>query len=110
MKKKFDDGLLNGASRLRVEWLELALDDLDSAAEYIAIENPQAAERIAERIWQSGESLSDHPEIGRKGRIEGSREWVISHTPYLIAYRVRNNQIEIMRILHGRQSWPDVFT
>ena len=107
MRKKFGDGLPNGAWVLKVKWLELALDDLNAAVDYIAQENPQAATRIAQRIWELGELLGDNPNIGRPGRLKHSREWVVSHTPYVLAYRVKQNQIEIMRVLHGRQSWPE---
>jgi addiction module RelE/StbE family toxin len=90
--------------------LELALDDLDAAVEYIARENPQAAQRVAQRFWQSGQSLGDNPKIGRLGRIENTREWVVNKTSHILAYRIRNNQIEIMRVLHERRSWPDTLT
>ncbi|MCZ6803309.1 MAG: type II toxin-antitoxin system RelE/ParE family toxin [Proteobacteria bacterium] len=87
--------------------MELALDDMDATIDYIARENPQAAERVAKQIWTSGESIGDNPRIGRPGRLPDSREWVVSHTPYVLAYRIKSNQIEIMRVLHGRQSWPE---
>ncbi len=95
---------------MRVKWLELALDDLDAVIEYIAKENTLAAQQLAERIYKSGLSLGDNPEMGRPGRIQNSREWVVTNTSYLLAYRIRDKQVEIMRVLHGRQSWPTAFT
>lgn len=95
---------------LRVKWLKLALDDLDAIAGYIARENPEAAQRVAQRIWQAGEALPDNPKIGRRGRIPQTREWVVGYTSYLLAYRINPPQIEILRVLHGRQSWPETLT
>ena len=92
---------------MKVKWLELALDDLDSAIGYIKIEDPEAAQRVAQLIWHAGDLLKDNPKIGRIGRIKNSREWVVNQTSYIIAYRIKNNMIEILRIIHGRQSWPD---
>ena len=91
---------------MKVKWLELALDDLDSAIEYIETENPPAALRVAERIWQASKLLSANPEMGRIGRIGDTREWVVNKAPYIIAYRVKNNSLEIMRVIHAKQSWP----
>jgi toxin ParE1/3/4 len=45
--------------------------------------------------------------MGRKGRIEGTRELVISRTPYIAAYRIVDENIRILRILHGAQQWPE---
>ena len=47
--------------------------------------------------------------MGRHGRIEGTRELVIPGLPYIIPYRVKNNVIEILRVLHAARKWPDGF-
>jgi addiction module RelE/StbE family toxin len=47
------------------------------------------------------------PEMGRPGRIEGTRELVISRTPYIAAYRIAGDTVRILRVLHGAQQWPD---
>ena len=44
---------------------------------------------------------------GRPGRIEETRESVINRTPYILAYRIHDKAIIILRILHGAQLWPD---
>ena len=53
------------------------------------------------------ESLARHPEMGRKGRVSGTRELVVA--PYVVAYRVRRTTIEIVAIIHGARRWPDSF-
>lgn len=58
--------------------------------------------RIVERV--SG--LAFYPLIGRPGRVEGTRELVISDTPYIAIYRVKD-RVEVLRIRHGAQRWPD---
>ena len=90
---------------MKVEWTHPALADLIEAQSYIAQENPIAAEKVAQRILEANEQLSDNPEIGRPGHVEGTREWVISQTPYLVVYRIRNDQVEILRVWHARQNW-----
>jgi toxin ParE1/3/4 len=46
--------------------------------------------------------------MGRSGRVEGTRELVISRTRYLVVYRFEEttDQILIVRLLHGAQRWP----
>lgn len=88
--------------------MEIALDDLDSTISYIAKEDLHAAQGVAQRIWRSAQSLVDNPKIGRVGRVSGVREKVVTELPYLLIYRIKNNDIEIIRLLHDRQSWLDL--
>jgi hypothetical protein len=53
--------------------------------------------------------LPDNPEIGRNGRVAGTRELVIPKTPFLVPYRVNGQSLEILRIYHAAQRWPEVF-
>jgi toxin ParE1/3/4 len=39
--------------------------------------------------------------------VPDTRELVIARTPFVVAYRLRNETIEILRVLHGAQRWPD---
>jgi len=94
---------------LPVRWLTLALDDLDHIVEFVARDKPSAAKRIAEALWKAGQRLVEHPAMGRPGRVTGTREWVIPGTPYIMAYRVRDDVIEILRVLHSAMDWPSEF-
>jgi toxin ParE1/3/4 len=50
--------------------------------------------------------LRQHPKLGRPGRVKGTRELVISGTPFIAVYRLKGTQrIEIIRLLHGLQQW-----
>jgi plasmid stabilization system protein ParE len=49
------------------------------------------------------------PEIGPPGRVAGTRELVVSRTPYISAYQVADGEIVILDVLHGAQKWPGVF-
>jgi toxin ParE1/3/4 len=46
------------------------------------------------------------PRRGRPGKKEGTRELVLTSLPYLVAYRIRGEVIEFLRILHGAQKLP----
>ena len=62
-----------------------------------------------ERILAATVRLAQFPESGRPGRRAETRELVVSQTPYLVPYRVRGELVEVLRVLHGRQRWPDAF-
>jgi toxin ParE1/3/4 len=86
---------------VKIRWLEDSIKDLIALRQYIAQENPTAARRVAKRIMQSVNLLLDQPGIGKAGRVPNSRELVVPGTPFLVPYRIKNNTIEILRVLHS---------
>ena len=94
---------------MRIKWLDLAVDDLDDIAVYISQDNPEAARRIVRRLWTAVKSLARQPKMGRPGRVYGTRELVVSDTPFLVPYRVVGSEIQILRVLHGARDWPKSF-
>jgi len=95
---------------MHILWSPEALEDLSSLREYIAQDDPVAARRIALRIIRAVEELlRANPELGRSGRVSGTRELVVGKTPYIVPYRVRDNSLQILRVYHSSQSWPDKF-
>jgi len=90
----------------RLEWAAPALDDLQAAGEYIAQDNPTAARRMASRVIEAVELLQDQPNLGRPGRLADTKELVVSGTPFVVVYRVRKGDVQIIRLLHHSLSWP----
>jgi toxin ParE1/3/4 len=91
---------------VNVEWLDRAEADLTGLLLYIARANPRAAYAMHDRITARVEQLRTHPRIGRPGRVAGTRELVVTGTPYIVAYRVRPPAVFILRVLHGARRWP----
>lgn len=89
-----------------VQWLDEASDKRYDQLDYIAQENPIAAIRLDEEIEVQTEALAQNPEIGRVGRVDGTRELVIARTPFLAVYRILSGRIEITNLLHQSQQWP----
>jgi toxin ParE1/3/4 len=92
---------------VRVRWLDQAVQDLKTVRAYIARDNPSAAADVAQRIRDAVKILSDYPAAGRAGRVPNTRELVVTGTPYILPYRVRSESVEILRVLHGAQQWPE---
>jgi addiction module RelE/StbE family toxin len=92
---------------VKLRWTRLAIADLDCAHAYVDADNPTAANHLIDRIERTVKILRQHPAAGRSGRIEGTRELVVTGTPFVIPYRVRGNTVEILAVIHGARKWPD---
>jgi toxin ParE1/3/4 len=90
-----------------LEWSVFAMADREEIFDYIETESPRAAVAIDERIGAQCKTLLQFPLSGRPGRVAGTRELVIGQTPFVVAYRVTDGAIRILRVLHGAQAWPD---
>jgi len=94
---------------VRIRWLRTALKNLADEAEYIGLDSPAAAASVVSAIAEAVDSLAKYPAIGRPGRVAGTRELVVSGTPYIVPYRVRAGSVEILRIFHAARKWPESF-
>jgi toxin ParE1/3/4 len=93
-----------------IEWTEQATRQLDQAHDYVALSNSEeVADRITMRIVSSVQRLDTFPMSGRSGRVPGTRELVISNTPFIAAYAIDHARIVILALYHGAQRWPEVF-
>jgi len=90
-------------------WSTPATQQLAAAHEYIAAEDEAAASRITNHIWDSVDVLARHPFAGRAGRVAGTRELVISGTPFIVAYRIEKKEVRVLAVLHAAREWPEEF-
>ena len=91
---------------MRLEWTRPALSDFADSQEYLNEESSQLAELVAGRVLSAAHQLKDHPRMGRPGH-NGSREWVVKRTPYILVYQVNGDLIEILRMWHDKQDWRE---
>jgi toxin ParE1/3/4 len=89
----------------RVVWLRRANRNLDAILGYIAQDNPVAAKQLVSAIREQVDLLASHPNLGRAGRVIGTRELVV-HKNYLLCYRVREDRVEILCVQHAKRRWP----
>ena len=93
-----------------IVWTEQAARQLVQAEDYIALSNSEeVAERITTHIVSSIQHLLRFPMSGRTGRVAGTRELVVSNTPFVVAYAIDQERIVVLTIYHGAQKWPEVF-
>lgn len=91
---------------MKLIWAKRALAEIDAIFAYVAADSPPAAERLALLIETKAQVLIDQPNMGRPGRVDGTREFVVTGTPYILPYRVRDGRVEILAALHASRQWP----
>jgi addiction module RelE/StbE family toxin len=97
-------------TRLTIDWTDEATRQLDQARDYIALSNSEdIADRITAQIVTTIQQLAAYPMSGRSGRVRGTRELVISNTPFIAAYAIDPYRVTILAIYHGAQQWPESF-
>ena len=92
---------------MKVIWTEQALVRLAEIQDFIARANPDAAERLVDRIVERGEGLSKFPEMGRMvPELPGTgiREIIEGH--YRIVYRVQAKVVQVLTVFEGHRQFP----
>lgn len=95
---------------MKVRWTTPALRDLEAIGDYIERDNTAAvAARIVTAILDQADNLAAFPHIGRVGRVPDTRELIVVDTPFIVPYRVRDAEVEILALFHGARQWPETF-
>ena len=87
-------------------WEEEAGADLQRNIERYAQDDPFPAWRVYQEVLERAEILDDPP-LGRPGRVAGTREFVVTGTPFILVYQAQGGDVRILRVLHGAQRWPE---
>ncbi|WP_127600589.1 type II toxin-antitoxin system RelE/ParE family toxin [Nitratireductor alexandrii] len=88
-----------------LEWKATAIADLLAIIDYIADDNPDAAQALKDEIEDKVARLPAHPQMYRAGRVEGTREMVVRPN-YIVVYAETPDLVAILRVLHAAQQWP----
>jgi toxin ParE1/3/4 len=91
---------------MQLRWAREAADDLERIADYLLAHSPDRAAELVRSVYEASAALLAFPNRGRSGRIEGTRELVLTPLPYIVVYKVLDDAIFVVRILHGAQKWP----
>jgi toxin ParE1/3/4 len=92
---------------VKVIWTLRAQTDLREIADYVSEFDARAALALVRRLRAAATNLREHPQMGRAGRVEETRELVVPGTTYILPYRVRDGRVEILAALHASRQWPD---
>ncbi len=87
-----------------IRWTPAAADDFEQIKNYLSEHYPQFVQSTVFGLYEAIRSLKSYPKRGRPGREEGTRELVLPRLPYIVAYRIKEEAIEILHIHHGAQN------
>lgn len=89
---------------VEIVWTEPALRDLDAIADYIALDNPEAAKQLVRRVFQHVEQLAQHPESGSKPpELKGWRYRQIVEPPCRVFYRLDEGRVYILYVMRAER-------
>lgn len=91
---------------MKIKLTKLAAQDLQSTKDYISQDKPNAALAVMKRVVEAIENIVTFPSMGRPGRVPHTKELVVSGTPLIIIYQVRQDILYIVRIIHTARKWP----
>ena len=91
---------------MRVRCVPRARAQLRRIGRYSAQDSPTAAQLVVARITDAVDGLATFSTMSRPGRVIGTRELIVPGTPYVVAYRVRENAVEVLAVIHSAQQWP----
>ncbi len=90
---------------MKIIWTPEAQQDRFDIWKNIASDNPFAAAKIDELFSNAVAKLTDHPNIGRPGKISGTRE-LIPHENYRLVYEINQQTVWILALVHSARQWP----
>lgn len=90
---------------LDLNWEADALLQYEMLIQFVRDRNQLAANALAHRIDEGVERTRHFPEIGRPGRVIGTRGLIV-HPNYIVVYQVTETAIDVLRLLHARQLYP----
>jgi toxin ParE1/3/4 len=86
-------------------WMPVALRHLRQARDYIAQDNPEAADALVAGLMDRAEILARFPQAGRVH--SGMRRiMALPPTPFSLIYRAYPDRITILAVWHGARQWP----
>lgn len=88
-----------------LDWKATAIADLLAIIDYIADDNPDAAQSLKDEIEDKAARLPAHPQMYRAGRVDDTREMVVRPN-YIVVYAETPDLVTILRVLHAAQQWP----
>ena len=94
---------------MKLRYTPRAKLDLAEIHDYIGQENPQAARRVILLIRKATEAIPQNSQIGRVGRIAVTHELTVGHFPFMLAYRIESEEIQVLSVVHTARLWPENF-
>jgi toxin ParE1/3/4 len=93
---------------VEIVWFEMAEADLINIHQYIAHDDKKRARNAIKKIVASAQQLACFPHLGKIGRVNNTREFLVAKSPFIIVYRFleEKSEVQILTILHSARMYP----
>jgi len=91
---------------MKLRWTPRAVADLEEISDYLVAASPQAWEHLLQRLERLSEAILDFPLMGKAGLVPGTREFVVSGTPYILVFQVKDDAVVIVSVRDARMRLP----
>ena len=91
---------------MKLRWASRAVADLEEISDFLAAASPKAWENLLLRLERLSETILDFPLMGKAGLVPGTREFVVSGTPYILVFQVKDEAVVIVSVRDGRMRLP----
>ena len=87
---------------MKVHWTDTAEGHLDAIYAYIALDSPEYAKRVIDRLTRRSEQIADFPLSGRRvPEYDADQIREVIEGPYRIIYHIKTDQIDVVAVIHG---------
>ena len=90
---------------MKLLWSPLSIEDRKQIYAFIAEHDQRAADEMDGLFNKRASHLLSFPEMGKPGRVEGTRELVV-HKHYVLVYACAGDTVAILTVLHAARQYP----
>jgi toxin ParE1/3/4 len=94
---------------MNVELTPLAITDLEEIGDRIALRNPSRAVSFIQELREKARKIGDFPHAGSPRPQWGENVRIDLHGRYLIVYRVTEQSVQVLRVVHGGRDLDALF-
>jgi toxin ParE1/3/4 len=91
---------------MKIRWTPSAEADLVQVHNFVAEDNLRAADGLIEKFYNTAMHLGQFPRLGKIGRVKGTRELVIPGTWFYLSYRIDDDEVQVLAVVHGARRRP----
>ena len=92
---------------MKVHWTDTAEGHLDAIYAYIALDSPEYAKRVIDRLPRRSQQIADFPLSGRRvPEYDADQIREVIEGPYRIIYHIKTDQIDVLAVIHGAMEVP----
>jgi toxin ParE1/3/4 len=91
---------------MTLRWTPRAVADLEEISDYLIVAGPRVWEQLLDRLEHLADLLLDFPLMGKPGIVPETREFVLTGTPYVLVFQIKDDTVVIVSVRDSRMRLP----